>query len=101
LLQGKPADRARLLERIKELRELYDRAKADPKILKPWCMSLVEIELCLIKNLKWLKAGGEQYDVKYAVNKAQSDRFEAMLKNQDKFKSGSVRGQRGRSSRKK
>ncbi len=63
MIQGKCASPAVLTERVKELRGLYEKAKVDPQILKPLRLSIPELQEALIRNIRWIKAGGMNYAV--------------------------------------
>jgi hypothetical protein len=100
LLNAPSSDKATLTERIKDLRELYERAKADPNILKPMAMSLVDLELGLIKNIKWLKAGGKDFAAKFDAQGAEMAERKGFLHQFERLHRGSARaGARGRPSR--
>jgi len=99
MLNGPPLDTSRLKERIRNLRELYERAKKDPQVVKPMGMSLVELEIGLIKNLEWLKAGGERHETQYAGNAEIDSKYEAQAKRFERLKTGSAISRRGHPSR--
>lgn len=101
LLNCGPADRTVLRERIKELREVYERAKRDPQILKPMGLSLVELEAGLIKNIQWLKAGGQDYQAQAAAKEADVKEYAVFAGDRSRLHYASARSQRGRSSRRR